>query len=307
MPGRLTPSKRSDVRLTQEVMVEMKDRKVLVVGATGRVGGAAVEELLETGFEVRALVRSAQGAERLRKLGAEVAVGDVTRPHTLGPAVQGCFGVFSALGAGPGRGSSEDVEYKGNLNLLSAARSAGMEQFVYSSALMADHPQAQKVGPFREKARFERELMSTEEISTTVLRPAMFMETLYMMLQGPVAFVPGRQRHPISFISARDIASAAVQAFQRKISGRYELAGPETVTFDEAFEQYGKASGKKIRVLHVPLAALRLPGWVSPYVRELADMMALFDAAGYAADPSILGDAFGVSALRLEEWAGADR
>jgi uncharacterized protein YbjT (DUF2867 family) len=199
------------------------------------------------------------------------------------------------------------VEYKGNLNLLAAARSSGVERFVYSSALMADHPQAQKVGPFREKARFERELMSTEEISATVLRPAMFMETLYMMLQGPVAFVPGRQRHPISFISARDIARAAVQAFRWKLYGCYELAGPDAVTFDEAFERYGKGSGKKIRVLHVPLAALRLPGRVSSYVRELADMMALFDTAGYAADPSILRDTFGVSAVSLQEWARGDR
>jgi uncharacterized protein YbjT (DUF2867 family) len=172
---------------------------------------------------------------------------------------------------------------------------------------MADHPQAQKVGPFREKARFERELVSAEEISATVLRPAMFMVTLYMMLQGPVAFVPGRQRHPISFISARDIAKAAVQAFKWKLYGCYELAGPDTVTFDEAFERYGKGSGKKIRVLHVPLAALRLPGRVSSYVRELADMMALFDTAGYAADPSFLRDTFGVSALTLQEWAGGDR
>jgi uncharacterized protein YbjT (DUF2867 family) len=285
----------------------MKNRKVLVVGSTGRVGGAAVEELLGAGFEVRALVRSAQKAQRLRKLGAEVAAGDVTKPSTLVPALQGCFGVFSALGVGPGRESSEVVEYNGNLNLLSAARSSEVERFVYSSALMADHPEAQKVGPFREKARFERELMSTEDISAAVLRPAMFMETLYMMLQGPVAFVPGRQRHPISFISARDIARAAVRAFQWKILGRYELAGPDTVTFDEAFERYGKGSGKRIQVLHVPLAALHLSGRVSPYVRELAAMMALFDTAGYAADPSSLRDTFGVSALTLQEWAGGGR
>jgi uncharacterized protein YbjT (DUF2867 family) len=287
-------------------MVKMKNGKILVVGATGRVGGAAVEELLEAGFEARALVRSAGKGEHLRHLGAEISVGDVTQPRTLVPALQGCFGVLSALGVGPGRGSSEVVEYKGNLNLLSAARSAGVRHFVYSSALMADHPLAQKVGPFREKARFERELMSAEDISATVLRPAMFMETLYMMLQGRVAFVPGRQRHPISFISARDIARAAVRAFQWKISGRYELAGPDTVTFDEAFERFGKGSGKKLWMLHVPLTALRLPGRASPYVRELADMMALFDAVGYAANPSILRDTFGVSALALKEWAGGD-
>src|ERR671939_1867246 len=108
----------------------MRSEKILVVGATGRVGGAAVELLLEAGFEVRALVRRAEKGERLRSLGAEVAVGDATAPETLEPAVQGCSGVFSALGAGPGRGGSEMVEYQGNLNLVSAARSAGVRRFV---------------------------------------------------------------------------------------------------------------------------------------------------------------------------------
>jgi uncharacterized protein YbjT (DUF2867 family) len=197
----------------------MQNGKILVVGATGRVGSAAVERFLETGFEVRALVRRPEKGTRLRALGAELAVGDATAPDTLGSAVRGCSGVFSALGAGPGRGASEEIEYQGNLNLLSAARSAGVGRFVYSSALLADHPLAQKVGAFREKARFERELLAAEDVSSTILRPAMFMETLDMMLQGPLAFFPGRQRRPVSWISARDIARAAVRAIQANIMG----------------------------------------------------------------------------------------
>src|ERR687886_741497 len=202
----------------------MQNGKILVVGATGRVGGAAAEQLLETGLEVRALVRRAEKGERLRTLGAEVAVGDATAPDTLEPAVQGCSGIFSALGAGPGRGGSEMVEYQGNLNLLSAARSAGVRRFVYSSVHLADHPLAQKVGAFHEKARFEKELLAAEDVSSTILRPAIFMETLCMMIQGPLAFIPGSQRRPVSFIAARDIARAAVRAIQEDILGRYELA-----------------------------------------------------------------------------------
>ncbi len=113
----------------------MQNGKILVAGATGRVGGAAVEQLLAAGFEVRALVRRAKKGVSFRSLGAEVAVGDATAPDTLGPAIQGCSGMFSALGAGPGRGAPEMVEYRGNLNLLSAARSAEVRRFVYSSVL----------------------------------------------------------------------------------------------------------------------------------------------------------------------------
>ena len=285
----------------------MQNGKILVVGASGRVGSAAVRDLLEAGFEVRALVRRAERGARLRTLGAEVAVGDVTAPDSLGPAVRGCSGVFSALGAGPGRGGSEMVEYQGNLNLLSAARSAGVGRFVYSSALQADHPQAQKVGAFREKARFEQELLAAGDISSTILRPAIFMETLGMMLRGSVAFVPGRQRWPVSWIATHDIARAAVRAFQADILGRHDIAGPDTVTFDEAFERLARARGERIQVLHVPLMALRVGGLAVPYVREVANMMAFFDAVGFAADPSVLRDTFGVPALGIEEWAREDR
>ena len=281
----------------------MNEGKILVAGASGRVGGAAVEGLLEAGFEVRALVRRAEKGERLRSLGAELAVGDVTEPRTLGAAAEGCSGILSALGAGPGRGASEAIEYEGNLNLLSTAHSAGVRRFVYSSALLADHPLAQKVGSLREKARFERELLATEDVSSTILRPAIFMETLHMMLQGSVAFVPGRQRQPLSWIAASDIARAAVQAFKKDITGRYEISGPDTTTFDGAFERLGRGRGRRIRTLHLPLIAMRLPGRVVPYVQELAHMMTLFDVVGYAADPSTLRDTFGVRALTIEEWA----
>jgi uncharacterized protein YbjT (DUF2867 family) len=127
------------------------------------------------------------------------------------------------------------------------------------------------------------------------------------MLKGSVAFVPGRQRNPISWISARDIARAAVRAFQWKIPGCLELAGPGTATFDEAFERLERGSGKKIRVLHVPLAAMRLTGQAIPYVRELADMMALFDAVGFATKSHALRDTFKVDALTVEEWASGGR
>ncbi len=133
------------------------------------------------------------------------------------------------------------------------------------------------------------------------------METLGMMIQGPVAFVPGCQRRPVSLIAARDIVCAAVRAIQRDILGRYELAGPETVTFDEAFHRLGKARGKKRRTLHVPLVTLHAAGRFSPYVREMARMMALFDAMGFATDPSALRDTFGVTALTIEDWAREER
>ena len=178
---------------------------------------------------------------------------------------------------------------------------------MYSSVLMADHPLAQDVGAFREKARFEEKLLAAEYVSSTVLRPAIFMKTLDLMLRGSVAYIPGRQRKPVSWIAAGDIARAAVRAIQGDIVGRHEIAGPEIVSFDGAFHRLGKARGERIRTLHVPLAPMRAAGRFSPYVREMANMMTFFDTVGFATDPSVLSETFGVSALTVEEWAREER
>jgi len=147
-------------------------------------------------------------------------------------------------------------------------------------------------------------LFGAGDVSATVLRPAMFMETLLMALKGPVAFVMGRQRHRIRWISADDAALAAVRAFERDITGRHELAGPDAATFDEAYRLLSAVRGGGIFVLHPPLPAGRVAGRFSPAVEELAPMFALFDAVGDAPDPAPLRDVFGVEAETIEGWGG---
>lgn len=281
----------------------MRGGRILVAGATGRVGGAAVRHLLDAGFEVRALVRSAQRGERLRASGAGIAVGDVTSPETLPPALEGCAGVFSALSAATDR-QAQEVEYRGNVNLLSAAREAGVRRFVYSSAFLVDHPLAQEVGTFREKLRFERVLLAAEDVSSTILRPVSFMETLLLAMSGPFAFVIGRQGRLAGWISASDIGHAAARAFERDITGRHELAGPDVATFDEAYRRLSRARGGRVFVLHAPLAVVRAVGRVAAPVEELAGIFTLFDAVGYVSESTALRDTFGVDGLSIEEWAG---
>ena len=280
----------------------MRGVRVLVVGASGRVGGAAVRHLAGAGFETRALVRSPEKGEKARAFGAEPVVGDVTSPETLAPALEGCEGVFSALATAT-ENDAVEVEYRGNVNLLSAAREAGVSRFVYNSALLADHPLARDVGTFREKARFEEVLATEGGVSSTILRPVMFMETLLMASSGPVAFVPGRQRRIISWIRAEDVARAAVRAFERDVTGRHELAGTDFATFDEAYRRLSAARGRRTIVLHPPLSAMRLAGRFSPAAEELAAMFALFDAEGYASSSPALRETFGVEAVGIEEWA----
>jgi len=94
--------------------------KILVVGATGSIGGLVVEEALKQGHAVRALVRSQEKARRLPAK-AEYAVGDLTRPETLSKAVEGIEGIVFTHGSdGGGKVGSETVDYGGVRNMLAA-------------------------------------------------------------------------------------------------------------------------------------------------------------------------------------------
>lgn len=107
---------------------------VLVAGASGQSGRPTIDQLQDAGYKVRALVRDAsKGAD----LGVELAVGDVMKPETLGAALKDVTYVISTIGAGQGGYSAEQVEFHGLANLSSAAKAAGVKQFVLMSSLKA--------------------------------------------------------------------------------------------------------------------------------------------------------------------------
>jgi uncharacterized protein YbjT (DUF2867 family) len=92
---------------------------VLVVGATGSVGRYVVEESLERGYETRALVRGLARASSLPS-GAQIVVGDVTRPETLKGAVDGVDAIVFTHGTHGDPSDAESVDYGAVRNVLDA-------------------------------------------------------------------------------------------------------------------------------------------------------------------------------------------
>jgi dihydroflavonol-4-reductase len=111
--------------------------KVLVTGATGKVGHAIAIALLQRGDEVRALVRDPAKAADVLPAGIEPVRGDVTEPGTLPAAVAGCELVFNAMGIPEqwraDEGEFERVNAQGSANLARAAREAGVRRLVHTS------------------------------------------------------------------------------------------------------------------------------------------------------------------------------
>lgn len=95
-------------------------KTVLVVGATGSIGSLVVEEAQRQGHLVRALVRSPEKARRL-PAETEIVIGDLTRPDTLTPALEGVDAIAFTHGSdGAGKVGSENVDYGGVRNILTA-------------------------------------------------------------------------------------------------------------------------------------------------------------------------------------------
>jgi nucleoside-diphosphate-sugar epimerase len=116
----------------------------LVTGATGLLGSHIVEKLVAAGEPVRALVRPTSDTGFLESLGVESAVGDVTEPDSLPPALRDVRTVYHAAAKvgdwGPWR-EFQAISIDGTRNMLSAAAKAGVERFLHISSISAyGHP-----------------------------------------------------------------------------------------------------------------------------------------------------------------------
>jgi nucleoside-diphosphate-sugar epimerase len=114
--------------------------RVLVTGATGKVGHAVTRALLERGDEVRALVRDPAAAI---PAGAEPVRGDVRDTESLVGAVRGCELVFNAMGLPeqwlPDEGAFHEVNALGSETVARTARAAGVRRLVHTSTIDVFH------------------------------------------------------------------------------------------------------------------------------------------------------------------------
>lgn len=149
--------------------------RVLVTGATGKVGNAVARRLAERGDQVVALVRDGARARELLPAGAELAVGDVTDRDSLRKAASGvegvvnCMGLFEQWLADPQM--FERVNAQGARNVIRAAREAGARRVVHTSTFDVFH--ADRGGTVREDrladyakgTAYERSKQRAEELA----------------------------------------------------------------------------------------------------------------------------------------------
>jgi uncharacterized protein YbjT (DUF2867 family) len=222
---------------------------IVVTAATGQIGNALVEELLNRKQKVRALARDEKKLAPLAAKGAETRAVDLTDAAAVAESFRGASSAFLLIP--PRYNAPEFRHYYNQVSgvYASAVRAAGVKRVVNLSSLGAHLPDG--TGPIKGLYDHERRLDGLADVHRLHLRPAYFMENAYFGLgliknQGiygsPVA--PGI-RFPM--IATRDIARRAAQALtEANFSGRsvLELHGERDLSLAEVTRALGAAIGK---------------------------------------------------------------
>jgi 2-alkyl-3-oxoalkanoate reductase len=268
--------------------------KVLLAGATGAIGRSLVPQLIEAGHEVTAITRSEGKLEMLGQFGAEPVLCDVFDAGRLGSVVarsepEAVINQLTDLPQslnprklGEYYKANNRVRREGTINLLDAARGAGVRRFLAQGSaywyaqtrkpvkteedpLYLDAPPP--IGPAVQTIKeVEDAVLSAEGIQGVVLRYGFFYGPgTWYAKDGDVGRQVRKRRYPMighgegtySFIHVDDAASATVAALESAKPGVYNVADDEPATAAQWMPVYAEALGAK-RPPRVPAFVARL-------------------------------------------------
>jgi NADH dehydrogenase len=289
---------------------------ILVVGATGSLGGRITRGLLAEGKDVRVLVRHnpisaamaeqglANTPESLIEAGAEPVWGDLKDRASLDAAVAGVDTVITTAN-GVKRGGEdtiETVDRQGTLNLIDAAQKAGVGRFLYTSVQDASLQNSNRL--WQIKAECEQ-AVERSGMTYTIVQPSIFMEVWIGMVVGmalmsgqPINLI-GRGDHAHNFIAEQDVADYMVamvdnpNAFNRTV----KIGGPASYTWTEIIQRTGGRMGMELPLVYLP------PGSDVPYLPPGANpIMNYFEAYEDHMDPTEQAATYGIQPGTLDEY-----
>jgi uncharacterized protein YbjT (DUF2867 family) len=250
--------------------------KILVIGATGKQGGAVADLALKHGHEVVAYVRSPESpaAVALAARGARLATGTLEDGEALGRAATGADAIFG-LSVPFGDGGKDEEIAQGRLIVDTAVRAGA--HLVYSSVRGADRITDSNIDHADSKQVTEKYLRE-QDVRSTVLGPVYFIENVLNLgfsrlgdgvLANPLS--PGKKLDQVTVLDIAGLAVHAVENPAELVGKRIDIAS-DSVTGEEAARIIGEVTGREIPYRQMPIAQVRQ--WAGD---EIADMFQRFE------------------------------
>ena len=258
---------------------------ILITGATGQVGSAAMNALVAAGAEVRALVRRPPGFDGPE--GVQVVQGNFDDDRSLARALDGVAVMLLA-----GRDSPDSVFQ--HRRVLAHARRAEVRHIVKLSAIGASSESP--IALMREHHEIDEEIREGPA-DWTLLKPHLYMQNLLraadaVRREGQLAAPMGRDRFPLVDTSDVGAAAAVVLGNAAAHAGKtYTLTGPIAHSYDEVAVAFATITGRA--VVYEPVApeefearllAAGIPNWRA---FDLAHIASAYSAAENAISPDL--------------------
>jgi len=267
---------------------------ILVAGSTGLLGGEICRQLTAQQKPVRALVRKTSSPEKvnaLKQMGCGLTEGDFKDKTSLLNACRGCDVVISTVSSTLSRQEGDNiqtVDQEGNLNLVAAAKEAGVKQFIFISFR---HKNATD-NPLTAAKRSAEQAIISSGMTYTILQASFFMEVWLSPALGfnypeHTAQIPGDGTNPISYVSLKDVATFAVAsvdntAVKNKI---LEIGGPEAISPAQVITEFEKIGRHRFVVNYIPVTALQQQAdQATDYWQKIFSNVMIFYANGDAID-----------------------
>ncbi len=241
--------------------------KVFLTGGTGFVGREVTRQLLASGHQVRALVRSAGSLQDTS--GIETVVGDTTKPESLQGALDGCGAVIHLVGIireFPAKQITfERLHTASAQNMLRAATEQGVQRFLHMSA-NGTRPDA--VTDYHKTKWAAEEAVRQSGLDCTIFRPSLifgpqdqFINMLAQLVRRlPLVPVMGDGQYRMQPVAVADVAAGFVKALEtpESVGQIYHCGGPAAYSYDEILDLIGQALGKdRVCKLHHPLFLMK--------------------------------------------------
>ncbi|HRE46239.1 MAG TPA: complex I NDUFA9 subunit family protein [Aggregatilineales bacterium] len=243
---------------------------ILVTGASGYVGNNLVRRLVQLGKPVRAMVGSVNKAlERLKDVETKVEIvkGDVTRPETLAEWMEGVDTVIHlvAIAIEKGKNTYEAINYQGTVNIVEAAKRAGVRRFIN---MCQNGAYADVKSPFLRSKGRAQEYVAKSGLDWSAVRPSVIWgpQDEFANVQArlikmtPFIFpIVGDGKAQFQPVYVGDVVEAIVKCLddEATIGAEFELGGAEVLTYSDIVERVLKALGTRRARVKLPVGLLR--------------------------------------------------
>jgi NADH dehydrogenase len=264
--------------------------KVLVTGATGFVGPAVANAIVDAGHDVRVLERKPGSWSKAGIRCQEAVQGDMTDRDSVRRAVEGRDVVVHLVAIRQGSEQQfRRIMIEGTRSLIAAAKDAGVQRLVLMSALGTSEKTKGLVPYYNAKWTQEQDLEASG-LGYVIFRPSFvfgreggILPTFRKLARvAPVTPITGKGTQRIQPIWIDDLAAYFAAAVDKPEAANriFELGGPDAVSWNEFWERLKKALGVRRPSVHVPLGFMRLNALVTerlpgniPLTRDLLKML----------------------------------